>query len=412
MSSINIKNNTKTLIIALACANTALYGLPYLKGQFYDIEISALSLTNAQMGRLFSIYGVVSVAAYLIGGIIADRLPGKKILLAALITSGGLHLYVITQPSYMCMCFIFAAMAVTSILMFYPTSMKTLTYLGKDHKGGSVFGDYMAIVSIFSIIIAVLGWVSFKITASSKIVFNILLLIYGLLHFVAAYLIAKFYSEDQGDCTGNKFQLRGTKTVLSDKNVWRVIILVFTNYMMGCALTYVIPYLSDIYEMGTSDVLIISIVRVNIIAAIVSPMAGRIVDHIGLSVRLVRDAFIVAAAMISVILLSCCINVPLVVSISMIMLATAAITAAKNFNFLMLTEIDIPQKYMGTAIGFVSLFGYSPDAFFYTIAGSAVDMFNIQGYLIVFGIFCCCGLIGFIIGTRLLNFLRNKNKLF
>ena len=200
------KRNTFTMIFALACANTALYGLPLMKSQFYDIMLEALRLNHTQLSTLFSINGIVCMLAYILGGILTDFFSVKKLMLGALLVSGFLHLFVATVPNYAILCIVFAVLAVTSVLIFYPASMKTLTYLEEDGKRGSVFGNYIAVIDIIGIIIVGIGFFAMMITEESVYIFRIIILLYGVLHFVSAFLIYRLYEEKQGQENSNRIK--------------------------------------------------------------------------------------------------------------------------------------------------------------------------------------------------------------
>lgn len=407
MSNGDNKCKTKALIATLACANTALYGLPYMKGQFYEIELAALSLDNAQLSRLFSIYGIIAIIAYLVGGVIADKFSGKRLLLSALMTSAVLHISVILRPPYYILCLIFAAMSVTSIMMFYPASMKLLAGLGKNDTEGSVFGDYLAMVSVFSIAVASTGWVMLRVLDDSTMVFNIIILLYAFLHIIAVVMFVKFYPESQEVIESSRFRLNEVIQIAGNTNLWLIVVLIFTNYMVLCILTYVIPYLSNVYEMKASDVLLLSIIRVNVLAAIVAPLAGRLVDYTNSTVGLFRISCVITTVMIPTVIVSCFIRIPAAIVITVILIISLVIMAAKSLNFVMLTEIGIPTMYMGTTIGLASFLGYSPDAFIFSICGSVLDNFGISGYPIIFGIVLFCALIGLLAGNRLHRNMRS-----
>lgn len=114
------RKNTIAMVCTLACANTALYGLPYMKNQFYNILLEVLNLTHTQLSTLFSIYGSICMAAYLLGGLLTDMFSVKKIMISALVLSGALHLYVVSVPGYPGLCIVFGLLAVTQCLCFIP----------------------------------------------------------------------------------------------------------------------------------------------------------------------------------------------------------------------------------------------------------------------------------------------------
>lgn len=401
MSNGNSRCKARALIAALACANTALYGLPYMRGQFYEMELEALLLNNTQMSRLFSIYGIIAVIAYLSGGIIADMFSGRGLLLSALMISAVSHVSVIFRPPYFVLCMVFAILSITSIMMFYPASMKLLAGLGKNDTEGAVFGDYLAMVSVFSIAVSGMGWVMSRVLNDNTKVFHIIILLYVFLHGIAAVMLVQFFPENQGETETRRFRFNEAVLIAGNRDLWLIVVLIFTNYMILCVFTYVIPFLSNVYKMRDSDVILLSIIRVNVLAAIVAPLAGRFVDYTKSTVRLFLISCVITIVLVPIMIASCYITIHEAIVITVIFIISLVIMAAKSQNFVMLAEIGIPAMYMGTTIGLVSFFGYSPDAFIFTICGSLLDSLGISGYPILFGIVLVCAVAGFFAGNRL-----------
>ena len=402
--------STLGIIIALACANTALYGLPLMKSQFYDIMLTALHLNHTQLSTLFSINGIVCMAAYICGGIITDFFSVKKLMIGALLVSGGLHLFVVTIPDYPVLCVIFALLAITSVLIFYPASMKTLTYLEGEGKRGSVFGNYIAVIDIIGILIVGGGFLAMSVTTDSEYIFRIIVFAYGGLHFISAFLLYRLYEDEEGEAKSNRIKTSEILGIISNRKMWGAIVLVFSNYLMMSALTYVIPFLSEVYGMSEQKILILTIVRVNLIAIVAAPLAGKIVDKMGSSIKLMEITFIISAILVIGLIADFYISIPLVIIIVLILIITFVVTSAKSLNLVTLSEIGISQVYMGTAIGVVSFFGYSPDAFFYSFAGIAIDRCGITGYKYIFIAFLICSMIGMFAAVLLLKDLKKQGE--
>ncbi len=390
------RKHTAQMICTLAIANTALYGLPYMKGQFYDILLDSLNLTHTQLSTLFSIYGAVCMAAYLLGGVLTDCVSLKKLMTAALIVSGLLHLYAMTIPGYAVLCVIFGALALTSVFAFYPASMKMLTYLGGEDQKGTVFGTYISIINITGTIVVGIGLLILIQTGENLLVFRVITGLYGILHFVAAFLLNMLFQE--------KNEIKGTKQIewkkliwiVRNRNVWQVVIMVFCNYLLIAVMTYTIPYLSQVYQMSDTSVLALSILRVNVITILISPFAGVIVDKVGSAIRFISATFLCCLGLGAGMLASLYVSIPVGLVALFIILITVVCTAGKSVNMVAVSEIGISETYLGTVIGLVSFVGYSPDAFFYTMAGRAIDTFGLGGYEMIFILFLVCSGIGLV----------------
>lgn len=75
-------------ILLLGFVGAMIYGLPYFRNYFYDAYIKIYHLSNAEMGSLGSMYGVMGLFSYLFGGILADKFSTKKLLEYSLIFAG------------------------------------------------------------------------------------------------------------------------------------------------------------------------------------------------------------------------------------------------------------------------------------------------------------------------------------
>lgn len=404
------EENTFAMICTLACANTALYGLPYMKNQFYNILIEVLNLTHTQLSMLFSIYGGICMVAYLLGGLLTDIFSVKKIMISALVLSGTLHLYVVSAPRYSDLCIVFGLLAVTSVLMFYPASMKTLTYLGGKSNKGEVFGTYIAIIDILGMVIVGSGLFILMLTKKNSLVFKMILGLYGMLHFVAAFMIYKLFYEPEKTKEEDRIKWSEVMKIFTNRKVWGVMVIIFCNYLMLAAMTYIIPYLSDVCKMGEAKVMIISIFRVNILAIVASYFAGKLADKIGSAIKLMEITFFVSALLIIGLLIKPYVPISNLLVVVLVLVITFVITSAKSVNLVTISEIGISQKYMGTTIGVVSFVGYSPDAFFYSVAGISIDKYQINGYQIVFSIFLICAIVGVSVGRILRKSKRNQKQ--
>ncbi len=397
------------MIIILACANTAVYGLPYMKGQFYDIMLDALYLNHTQLSALFSIFGFVSLAAYLLGGLLADMASLKKIMITALAVSGFLHIYAVTIPGYYSLCVIYALLAFTSVMAFYPASMKILSGLKLDHGNGMVFGIYVALINVVGILVVLAGAGVLRWVNDSRFVFRIVSGLYGIMHFVVALLIALLFKEGeiQDAQREERLNIEMLKCVLKDLRVWGIVGVVFFNYMLQSILTYVIPYFSQVYQIGEEIILVISILRVNVITILISPLSGKIADKYGSAVRVIEHTFIMAAVFGIVLLGSLFFPVSAGTAVAVVLMITAAATAGKSISMVTISEMKIPGELRGTVIGVVAFLGYSPDAFFYSVAGGLLDQYQLLGYRVIFSIFLLCAVMGSVI-CRCLSFLGRR----
>jgi len=74
----------------------------------------------------------------------------------------------------------------------------------------------------------------------------------------------------------------------------------------------------------------------------------------------------------------------------------------------MYEEFGVPLAVTGTAVGIVSIIGYTPDLFFGPILGGILDAQGDAGYASLFGFFLVIGIVGFLAGV--LAMVLNKRR--
>ena len=78
----------RIVIMLVALAGMSVYLLPYFRYYYYDAYVSYFGINDLQMGTLGSIYGVLAIVGYCLGGWIADRVYLKLAISASLEVTG------------------------------------------------------------------------------------------------------------------------------------------------------------------------------------------------------------------------------------------------------------------------------------------------------------------------------------
>jgi len=115
--------------------------LPYfLSRVFRPTFLDVFNLTNLELGSLFSIYGIVALFSYPLGGIIADRfLPGKLIAISLILTAlGGILLAV--YPPYFVLQILYGYWGFTTVFLFWGAMIKGTRLWGGTKNQGEAFG--------------------------------------------------------------------------------------------------------------------------------------------------------------------------------------------------------------------------------------------------------------------------------
>ena len=161
-----------------------------------------------------------------------------------------------------------------------------------------------------------------------------------------------------------------------------------------------VPYLTSNFAVAAGIAAFIGSVRTYGIQYIGNIGGGFVVDKLGSAVSTMKYNFLICVALLLVLILIPAQQSLLYLVITVVLLASLFIQAFRGIYWASLPLLDIPEKYMGTAIGMLGVMAYVPDAFILTIYGKILDA-NVDaveaGYKYIFGIMIGLALVGFIL---------------
>ncbi|HGM3508610.1 TPA: nitrate/nitrite transporter [Clostridioides difficile] len=406
------KSNVKRFLIIfiLAFGTTAMYSLPYMKSSFYDPMQQALALSHTQIGNLLSLYGLVGMVSYFIGGWFADRFSVRKLITFSLIASGVLGFYFSTFPSYSMILLIFVLWGFTTILTFFSASVKVVRMQGSESEQGRIFGFYEGLSGVSGTLISFIGLYFFGKFAEITVGFKYVVWLYSAASIICGILLF-FLVEDKKDsgASDEGLSIKSLLKVVTMPKAWLIGLIIFSTYLVFSSLTYLSPYLSEVYVMPMTLVSALSIIRTYVIKMGASPVAGVITDKVGSSIRVMFVGFIlmtVSTAAYLVIPKSA--GFIWIAVINMIILSVI-LFGFRGIYFASVSESNISLETTGAVVGFASFIGFSPDAFYYTIAGNWLDKYGQTGYTYIFILSVVCAVIG-IFATYALNKINKREN--
>jgi MFS family permease len=148
-------------LAALMIAGEAIFGLPFHVARYFRPTLLAgLGLGNTELGAVFSAYGVLALLCYFPGGLLADRYPARRLLVAALVLTalGGVHL--LTMPGLAQLMIVFALFGVTTVLLFWAALIRAVREWGEASRQGRAFGLLDGGRGLFSAALATLAWLA------------------------------------------------------------------------------------------------------------------------------------------------------------------------------------------------------------------------------------------------------------
>ena len=406
------KNNVKRFLIIfiLAFGTTAMYSLPYMKSSFYDPMQQALALSHTQIGNLLSLYGLVGMVSYFIGGWFADRFSVRKLITFSLIASGILGFYFSTCPSYSMILLIFVLWGFTTILTFFSASVKVVRMQGSESEQGRIFGFYEGLSGVSGTLISFIGLYFFGKFAEITVGFKYVVWLYSAASIICGILLF-FLVEEKKDsgASDEGLSIKSLLKVVTMPKAWLIGLIIFSTYLVFSSLTYLSPYLSEVYVMPMTLVSALSIIRTYVIKMGASPVAGVITDKVGSSIRVMFVGFILMTVSTAAYLVIPKSTGFIWIAVINMIILSVILFGFRGIYFASVSESNISLETTGAVVGFASFIGFSPDAFYYTIAGNWLDKYGQTGYTYIFILSVVCAVIG-IFATYALNKINKREN--
>jgi len=383
----------------LSVSAGSIYLLPFLQEVYYKPLAEALSLNNTEVGSLMSIYGVFAMISYFPGGWIADKVTPRILISISLLLTGLLGLFFATLPSFHISLIIHALWGVTTTLLFWSSIVRvTRNWAPKDEQGRA-FGFLQMGRGISDIIVSTPILIVFGVLGSSYFALSVVIILISLITILSGIAAWFILSEDDGGENTNIGSFKSGMTeiisVLKMPVVWLISIVVLAAYSAYWGTYRFTSYSTDIFSLSVVLAGAISIGKM----AMSPPsalVAGYVSDKIGIA-KSVSILFMILILTFLIFAFMPGLSSLLPFMITNIAIASLAVFALRGIYFALLEEGGIPMKVTGTATGFISMIGFTPDIFMPLIGGLLLDRLpTVEGYraffLTVAGI-CTLGLI-------------------
>ena len=397
-----IRKNFLTILL-LAFAGSMIYGLPYFRYYYYDAYVGAYNLTNTQMGSLGSAFGVMGVVSYLIGGVLADKLPAKLLLNISLVATGlggFLHLFF---TSFTALVIIYGVWGVTSLLTFWPALMKIVRMQGNDDEQSRAYGLFeggRGVTSAAHTAVATAIFAFFSAKMMPALGLRWIIIFYSVFPIICAILFQLILKEPK-KAEGGKatsFSFKDILTVLKMPADWLVVIITYTTYTFNLSFYYFTPYATNV--MGESAVFAaVLTVLAQYVRPVSSTGGGILADKFGKSQLMFGGFLVMGLATVAIMLVQ---NVVPSMRTALMIVSCVILYFAMYSNFgiymSLLSEGGVPLEISGVAIGLVSTLGYLPEVISPMLAGRTLDAYEgVQGYYMYFYYMIACAVIGSIV---------------
>lgn len=362
-------------LLLLILAGESVFIVPFVLARvFRPTVLEVFGLDNIQLGICFSILGTVAFFSYLFGGPLADKYPpGKLMAIALWLTALGGLVYA-TYPDYNVLKILFGYWGFTTIFLFWAPMLKATRVWGGDHSQGKAFGfldggrglvgaSFGAIgVFIFSLFLTT--DVSQTTLSETRIAFRQVILVSSGLVFMIGILVWFFMKLDrkiEKEIILDKISFPQIKEVLQLTSVWLLMVIILSAYV-GYKVTDVFSlYAQDVMQYNQVDA-----AKVGTLLLLVRPIVGVLIGFIADKTKITLMLFLtfILSFLGSLLFASGLISnsATTLFFISVLILASG-IYAARALYFAVMKKGRIPLVLTGTAIGLISVVGYTPDIF-------------------------------------------------
>ena len=407
-------NNKKFLILTLLIlSGEFIYFLPYVLSRvFRPTFLDVFQLNNFQLGSLFSVYGVVALLSYIYGGVITDRYSPRKLMSSALFLTALGGLVLASYPSYQTLQILYGYWGFTSVFLFWGAMIKATRLWGGDNNQGKAFGFLDGGRGIVAASMGSIGVFVFTIVLTSDIesasvlerqeAFRYVILLSSFMVAFIGLLVLIFLRNMEDKNTNFELPLNtltNIKGVLKNESIWLLMLIIMCAYV-GYKVT-------DIYSLYASEVMLYDQIEAAEVGALQLYLRPIVCIAIGLLADRTKNMFwiifgfvtmLIGALIFSFGIIKPDMNFIFFLSLLILAVGTYSIRA---LYFAVLKEANVAFALTGTAVGIISVVGYSPDIFAGPIMGYLLDENpGIIGHQYVYFMLVIFSIIGLIASIR------------
>ena len=407
-------NNKKFLILTLLIlSGEFIYFLPYVLSRvFRPTFLDVFQLNNFQLGSLFSVYGVVALLSYIYGGVITDRYSPRKLMSSALFLTALGGLVLASYPSYQTLQILYGYWGFTSVFLFWGAMIKATRLWGGDNNQGKAFGFLDGGRGIVAASMGSIGVFVFTIVLTSNIesasvlerqeAFRYVILLSSFMVAFIGLLVLIFLRNMEDKNTNFELPLNtltNIKGVLKNESIWLLMLIIMCAYV-GYKVT-------DIYSLYASEVMLYDQIEAAEVGALQLYLRPIVCVAIGLLADRTKNMFwiifgfvtmLIGALIFSFGIIKPDMNFIFFLSLVILAVGTYSIRA---LYFAVLKEANVAFALTGTAVGIISVVGYSPDIFAGPIMGYLLDENpGIIGHQYVYFMLVIFSIIGLIASIR------------
>lgn len=411
-------------MLGLILAGEAVYALPFHITRFFrPTVLDVFDLSNTQLGTAQALYGIVAMLAYFPGGPLADRFPARKLLALSLWSTAMGGLYLATLPGYSGVLLVWSFFGVTTILLFWAALIRATRDWGGTDEQGRAYGLLDGGRGLLAALLATIGAALFGLmfpegyansnSGEKQQALQIIILGYTAVTALAGVFVWFVLSDGHpgGQPGLEEWQPASESTrthvlrVMAMPSVWLTSIIVVCAYVGYKGFDNYALYAVEGFGLGEVEA-----AGIAALGAWMRPVAA-------LGAGLLGDRFLVSRMTVvcfglllaSQLFFAVLTPVPGATWVLLvnILIGSSAIFGLRALYYALFEESRVPTVVTGTAVGLVSVLGYTPDIFVSYAGGILLDnspgLAGHQHYFFFLAAFAAIGLVVSVVLMRRLQ---------
>ena len=424
MQQENTQKQPLYVIILLILAAEAVFILPFvLQRIFRTTFLESFNITQLEIGSIFSAYGIVALISYLFGGPLADRFKPHILMSVALILTAFGGFYLATYPSLYNLHLLYGFWGFTTIFLFWAAMIKATRIWGGSNKQGIAFGfldggrglvaALFGTVGVFIFSLFITKDIELTTIEERRLAFKEVITYTSIAVFCIGIVVFLFLRLKETETSVSKkhqklLTLDNFKIVMKYKAVWLLMIIIMCAYHCYKMTNLFSQYAEQIMQYNKIEAAEIGTYLLYM-RPVIGVIIGLLADRTKATLWIVIGFLLMAITSLIFAVGVINDNTTLLFILSIGTMALG-VYSARVLYFATLEEAKIPLVVTGTAVGFISVVGYTPDIFTGLINGYFLDAYNeVIGHQIVFAIMSGFAFIGLIASYKLYRYSNSTN---
>ena len=405
-------------------AGESVFTLPFLLPRiFRPTFLEVFQLDNLQLGTLYSTYGIIALVSYLLGGTLADKYDPRKLMGTALCLTALGGLVLAQFPNFNQLQWLYGYWGFSTTFLFWSAMIKATRNWGGTSHQGKAFGFLEGGRGTVAASIGALGIFIFALLIPEDVVstsfiekreaFRTLILYTSAMIMLVGVLVFFFLENTkQVDKEANFILNNSFQNILKVSRFPAVGLLIMIVLCAYCGYK-----VTDILSLYAAEIMMFNEVDAAKVGSyqmylrpLICIVIGFAADKSSSSKWLIRGFGLLLCG--ALLFASGQVIAPLSGFFIFSLIITAIATyGLRTLYFASIQEGHIPYAFTGTAVGIISVVGYTPDIFMGPVMGVLLDNYpGLLGHQLVFLLLAIFAFIGMLASLRF-RALINKSHL-